>query len=146
MHLHAFDANKRAYERHWRIRICIWVPLIHTYVRMNSIYIYMHTDAIDIYIYAYARILYMHICMWTPLTHTYVRINAIDTYIYVYQRNRYIHTCIRTHRIHMGWLQLVGSIKLKVSFAQEPYKRDYILPKRPIKYDICRACWCVEHF
>ena len=31
----------------------------------------------------------------------------------------------------MGWLWLVGSIKLQVSFAKEPYKRDYILQKRP---------------
>jgi len=27
---------------------------------------------------------------------------------------------------------LVGSLKLSVSFAKEPYKRDYILQKRPI--------------
>ena len=32
---------------------------------------------------------------------------------------------------HMGWLHLVGSIKLWVSFAKEPYKRDAILQKRP---------------
>ena len=32
----------------------------------------------------------------------------------------------------MGWLRLVGSLKLQVSFANEPYKRDYILQKRPI--------------
>ena len=32
----------------------------------------------------------------------------------------------------MGWLQLVGSTKLKVSFAKEPYKRDDILQKRPV--------------
>jgi len=32
----------------------------------------------------------------------------------------------------MGWLRLVGSLKLHVSFAKEPYKRDYILQKRPI--------------
>ena len=31
----------------------------------------------------------------------------------------------------MGWLRLVGSLKLYVSFAKEPYKRDYILQKRP---------------
>jgi len=31
----------------------------------------------------------------------------------------------------MGWLRLVGSLKLQVCFAKEPYKRDYILPKRP---------------
>ena len=32
----------------------------------------------------------------------------------------------------MGWLRLVGSIKLQVSFAKEPYKRDNILQKRLI--------------
>ena len=26
--------------------------------------------------------------------------------------------------IHMGWLRLVGSLKLQDSFAKEPYKRD----------------------
>ena len=35
--------------------------------------------------------------------------------------------------VHMGWrLQLVGSLKLQVSTAKEPYKRDYILQKRLI--------------
>jgi len=28
------------------------------------------------------------------------------------------------------WLRLVGSLKLNVSFAKEPYKREYILQKR----------------
>jgi len=32
----------------------------------------------------------------------------------------------------MGWLRLVGSLKFKVSFAKEPYKRDDILQKRLI--------------
>ena len=32
----------------------------------------------------------------------------------------------------MGWLRLVGSLKLQVSFAKETYKRDDILQKRPI--------------
>jgi len=32
----------------------------------------------------------------------------------------------------MGWLRLVGSLKLQVSFAKEPYQRDYTLQKRPI--------------
>jgi len=33
-------------------------------------------------------------------------------------------------RVHdMGWLRLVGSLETKVSFAKEPYKRDYILQK-----------------
>jgi len=36
--------------------------------------------------------------------------------------------CLRA----MGWLRLVGSLKLQVSLAKEPYKRDDILQKRPI--------------
>jgi len=35
-------------------------------------------------------------------------------------------------RDDMGWLRFVGSLKTYVSFAKEPYKRDYILQKRPI--------------
>jgi len=31
----------------------------------------------------------------------------------------------------MGWLRLVGSLKLQVSFAKESHKRDDILQKRP---------------
>ena len=34
--------------------------------------------------------------------------------------------------IYMGWLRLVGALKVQVSFAKEPYKRDDILQKRPI--------------
>jgi len=33
---------------------------------------------------------------------------------------------------YMGWLRVVGSLKLQVSFAKEPYKRDEILQKRLI--------------
>ena len=44
--------------------------------------------------------------------------------------------CINEARLirgcDMGWLPLVGSLKLQVSFAKEPYKRDDILQKRPI--------------
>ena len=32
----------------------------------------------------------------------------------------------------MGWLRLVGSLKLRVSCAKEPYKGDDILQKRPM--------------
>jgi hypothetical protein len=32
----------------------------------------------------------------------------------------------------MGWRRLVGSLKLLVSFAKEPYKRDNILQNRPM--------------
>jgi len=39
--------------------------------------------------------------------------------------------CARAYAT-MGWLRLVGSLKLYVSFAKEPHKRDDILQKRPI--------------
>jgi len=32
----------------------------------------------------------------------------------------------------VGWLRLVGSLKLEVSFAKEPYKKNDFLQKRPI--------------
>ena len=52
----------------------------------------------------------------------------------------YLHICLyilacwrsRRHVGDMGWLRLVGSLKLQVSFAKEPYKRGYILQKRPV--------------
>ena len=40
------------------------------------------------------------------------------------------HTSAIQSRV--GWLRLVGSLKLQVSFAKEPYKREDILQKRPI--------------
>jgi len=42
------------------------------------------------------------------------------------------HILCVTWIVRMGWLRLVGSLKLQVSFAKEPCKRDYILQKRPI--------------
>jgi len=41
-------------------------------------------------------------------------------------------TTLETTHWATGWLRLVGSLKLQVSFAKEPYKRDYTLQKRPI--------------
>jgi len=39
---------------------------------------------------------------------------------------------LHTNKHTMGWLRLVGSLKLQVSFAKEPYQRDYILQKKPM--------------
>jgi len=48
-----------------------------------------------------------------------------------YTTHSFVHLCDITHS-HMGWLRWVGSLKLQVSFAKKPYKRDGILQKRPI--------------
>ena len=68
----------------------------------------------------------------------------------------------------MGWQQLVGTLKLQVSFAKEPYQRDGILQKRliitlclshkhaccvsSVKHTVCvfvcethSVCVCVKH-
>jgi len=63
---------------------------------------------------------------------------CIYMYIYIYVNqeptrfddNRYIVENRRN--TPMGWLWLVGSIKLQVSFVKEPYKRDSVLQKIPI--------------
>jgi len=41
--------------------------------------------------------------------------------------------------------RLVGSLKLYVSFAKEPYERDYILQKRPIIDTLYRQCSVLFH-
>jgi len=48
----------------------------------------------------------------------YMYVNFLETALIDYSTNVYTHT---------GWLCLVGSIKLWVSFEKEPYKRDSIL-------------------
>jgi len=39
---------------------------------------------------------------------------------------------VATPYVYVGWLRLVGSLKLQVSFAKEPYERDDILHKGPM--------------
>jgi len=51
---------------------------------------------------------------------------------YVRERARESERATYEPLSNMGWIQLVGSIKSYISFAQEPYKRDDILQKRHI--------------
>ena len=60
---------------------------------------------------------------------------------YTYNRNdvmydnilQCVNTSIKTPCLDTkGWLRFVGSLKLQVSFAKEPYQRGYILQKRPV--------------
>ena len=62
---------------------------------------------------------------------------------------------IQIYFFAMWWLRLVGASKLKFPFAKEPYKRDYILRKRPIilrsllivatPYKTCAFADCCTH-
>ena len=57
----------------------------------------------------------------------------------VLSKAQWVFSIQKTHT--MGWLRLVGSVKLQVSFAKEPYKRDYILQKRLITATpLCVLC------
>jgi len=48
--------------------------------------------------------------------------------MYIYLSEIHVHPCLEV--LSMGWLRLVGSLKLLVSLAKEPYKTDDILQKR----------------
>ena len=67
------------------------------------------------------------------VSHTWVKSHNVLWTVPV-PRSRYksfTRTHLR-HKTHMGWLWLVGSWNQQVSFAKEPYKRDYVLQKRPV--------------
>jgi len=56
----------------------------------------------------------------------------LDVYIERYEQVTWHMMCIQRNLLGcMGWLRLVGSLKIIVSFAKKPYKREDILQKRP---------------
>jgi len=78
----------------------------------------------------------MRILLYSPLISTW----SANTWTMSRTMSRICRTLIyvtliwhnTTSRMCYGWLRLVGSLKLNVSVAKEPYKRDDILRKRPI--------------
>ena len=50
-----------------------------------------------------------------------------------------LHIIYRSPYLHMGWLRLVGSLKLQVSFAEYPLFYRAVLQKRPMKEPINRS-------
>ena len=65
-------------------------------------------------------------------TCTRTHIHATHTHAHTHTHTHTLLHIQDTIRPTRGWLRLVGSLKLYVSFAKEPYKRDYILHKRPV--------------
>ena len=71
------------------------------------------------------------------ITHAVCQRLPLSNCIRCANMSRYVTKCTQECRgcmrsCTMGWLRLVGSFKWQVSFAKEPYKRDYILQKRTI--------------
>jgi len=64
-----------------------------------------------------------------------IHICIVDIYLYKYRYVSVYHISVCgdcANSSDVGWLRLVGSIQLQVSFAKESYKRDDILQKRHI--------------
>jgi len=78
--------------------------------------------------------------------YVFADVDMDNVHIYVNMNSTHrLTTCVISHLLlrncslysrhtfcRIRWLRLVGSLKLQVSFAQEPYKRDDILQKRPM--------------
>ena len=82
----------------------------------------------DIYVYIHVHI-YMYVCIFLyPCSYIFV-------FAYLYARGYckfeysylYLHECLYSYSYLHSY-----AIKEQVSFAEEPYKRDHILQKRPI--------------
>jgi len=102
----------------WYIRI-----YVYTYIR---IYVYTY---IRIYIYTYIRIyVYTYICIHV---YTYIRM-YVYTYIRIY------------HMLFNIILRFVGSLKLKVSFAEYRLFYRALLPKKGL-YFTCESTCIINH-
>ena len=104
----------------------------HTCSKMY-VYTYSHAGAssdgasrhIYAFIYVYTH-MYTHMYKKSMFTHIHTQaLAAMGLHDTSYWLSWHIY------QVHMGWLRLLDSLKLQVSFPKEPYKRDDILQKRP---------------
>jgi len=123
---------------------------IYIYIYIHKhIYVYKYTyiymciyKCIHLLIYIYVNIyiyMYMYVCTCVSMYMSiyiciYIYRNGVektDNNNSILIQNKYCWDLGRWvyPKYVMGWLRLVGSLKLYVSFAKEPYKRDYILRK-----------------
>ena len=117
------------------MKICIF---IFTYVSKHVSYLRMYLNmslpmCIGICIHPATTSLYLQkqpLAMVSTYNYIDIHINIlvftdVSEFVFIY-----VHSHL--HLVSMGWLRLLGSLKLQVSFAKEPDKRDAILQKRPI--------------
>ena len=78
----------------------------------------------------------VHICTMCQYLQHDIQTWLVNTCDMTFQHDHtHTHTPTHTHTgwvVNMGWLRSVGSLKLHVSFAKEPYQRDDLFHKRPI--------------
>jgi len=114
---------------------------IHTYMclRFTPCSNNPFTYSICICMYLFVGVcIYTYMCLWFASCPNYsftysMYINICICVCLSMCVCKYTYMCLQsTISPDMGWLRLVGSSKLQVSFAKEPYKRDYILQKKPV--------------
>jgi len=102
----------------------------HTVGHLHG-YVYVY-----IYIYIHIYVAQTHQQINKLYTPTPIRLlhsaNALPgRHIYIKRKSLHTVKLLPVLRLIMGCLRLVGSLKIQVSFAKEPCKRDCILPRRP---------------
>jgi hypothetical protein len=92
------------------------IYIYHTSVYAN-IYLCIHIYYAYTYIYTYMS----YTCTWKQNMHVYTYIHTYVSYTYMQKHTSvYIYT-YSIRYVRMRWLRLVGSLKLYVHFAKEPY-------------------------
>jgi len=126
------------------INICICIcSYLYVYIYMYTyIYVYVHTHIyihINICIRMYLH-LYLYLYLYACL-HVFISIlsfaqelciHGVIFFCEISDTEVRIEVIVDVNITAMVWLRFVGSFKLHVSFAKEPYKRDDILQKTPI--------------
>jgi len=122
-------------DRYHAFVLIVIVTVVCVYMNM---YIYVYTywsTCVCIHIYIYLYMLFLGVGRY----HTFFLIVIImhtpicDMWCVVKPPHQPMSTKTALFFVFaMGWLWLVGSLKLQVSFAKEPYKRVDFLQKRPI--------------
>jgi len=125
--------KRRDYVTHTQIDVCVYA-CTHMYSCMGD-----SMSGRDYFSFR-RRTQNVHTCKYISIhSCIYLNIHIFDA-INVYACTYMLYTCKHVHTMlckvststGMGWLPLVGSLKLQVSFAKEPYKRDDILQTRCI--------------
>jgi len=130
------NVQQRIYTRAY----CLYKMHTAPYIEVYTSHVYIVEQIHDSYTFRNTWVVYVFdnvksICPVDSI-HMYITLSNRYTTLYIEQ----IHDSIYTYILHtyapsnicMEWLRWVGSLKWWVSFAKEPYKRDYILQKRPI--------------
>jgi len=112
---------------------CVWNVISNAHLTYTQeIYIYIHTFCIKTIIVVHIHIYIDTFCTWNPRhdTHTHISLQHTATHCNTLQHTSY--WCCLQRCTGVGWLRLVGSIKLQVSFAEYSLFYRALLQNTPI--------------